>query len=444
MYRRIIYIIITLIVLTFSFNYSLDSTLASSDIDRKLKKLEQEEREIKQKTNEINRDKREINEKMDENKKEQMTVQEQLDAIEAELVVTRADIQSVTSNIRSTEKEINSLENEISQLNDEIEILKERIDERNELLKERLRSLQESGGKSRFLSVLLGAQNFTDFIMRTTAVNTIMDQDRSIMEEHEADQNALANKRVEVETKKSDVESKRDELEKERKTLEGLQAQLDEQKAEQSRLKKELEIEYAEMEDYKLSLEEENEILEAQALAIEKAKALAEKERTKQNNANSRSSSANKPIVVSSDDFVWPVPDFHNITSSYGYRPKFGRFHHGIDIGGSPARGANVVAVADGYTYSVETRCREGDKRCGGRYGNRVFITHNINGETYTTVYAHLDSVTVGNGQFVRKGQPIGTLGNTGDSTGPHLHFEIHKGKWNLSKTNALDPKSVF
>lgn len=419
MYRRIIYIIITLIVLTFSFNYSLDSTLASSDIDRKLKKLEQEEREIKQKTNEINRDKREINEKMDENKKEQMTVQEQLDAIEAELVVTRADIQSVTSNIRSTEKEINSLENEISQLNDEIEILKERIDERNELLKERLRSLQESGGKSRFLSVLLGAQNFTDFIMRTTAVNTIMDQDRSIMEEHEADQNALANKRVEVETKKSDVESKRDELEKERKTLEGLQAQLDEQKAEQSRLKKELEVEYAELEHAELTLEEEQELIAAEMAIIEKAKqvALEEKKKLEEQARQQQTASAGgqqtQNWTVSNSGFIRPVAG--RISSEYGWRfhpiHKENRFHNGIDIAGNNnfevmASNSGVVAFAG---------------RKGG-YGNTVMISHG----NVTTLYAHLSSISVSTGQIVSRGQVIGRVGSTGDSTGPHLHFEVH------------------
>src|SRR5699024_9398393 len=315
--------------------------------------------------------------------KEQMTVQEQLDAIEEELVVTRADIQSVTSNIRSTEKEINSLENEISQLNDEIEILKERIDERNELLKERLRSLQESGGKSRFLSVLLGAQNFTDFIMRTTAVNTIMDQDRSIMEEHEADQNALANKRVEVETKKSDIESKRDELEKERNTLEDLKAQLDEQKAEQSRLKKELEIEYAELEHAELTLEEEQELIAAEMAVIEKAKKLAqdEKQRMQQNNISTGSSDNRPNFTPGSSGFIRPVVG--EVTSSYGYRThpvtgERGKHHNGIDIGGN--NGKEVYASQSGVVAYAGTM---------GGYGNTVTISHG----KYTTLYAHLSSI---------------------------------------------------
>ncbi|MED4360541.1 M23 family metallopeptidase, partial [Geobacillus stearothermophilus] len=59
-------------------------------------------------------------------------------------------------------------------------------------------------------------------------------------------------------------------------------------------------------------------------------------------------------------------------------------------------------------------------------YGNVIFVSHVINGQTYTTVYAHLEARLVGEGQHVRKGQVIGYMGNTGNSTGPHLHFELH------------------
>ena len=67
-------------------------------------------------------------------------------------------------------------------------------------------------------------------------------------------------------------------------------------------------------------------------------------------------------------------------------------------------------------------------------------ISHSINGQTYTTVYAHLNSRSVGNMQTVSKGQVIGYMGNTGDSFGQHLHFELHRGGWNAAKSNAINP----
>ncbi len=67
-------------------------------------------------------------------------------------------------------------------------------------------------------------------------------------------------------------------------------------------------------------------------------------------------------------------------------------------------------------------------------------IAHSINGQTYTTVYAHLSSRSVGDGAVVSKGQQIGLMGNTGDSYGQHLHFELHRGPWNAAKSNAINP----
>ena len=75
-------------------------------------------------------------------------------------------------------------------------------------------------------------------------------------------------------------------------------------------------------------------------------------------------------------------------------------------------------------------------------YGEVVFIKHNINGVQYETVYAHMrsESRTVSEGQTVKQGAIIGYMGSTGDSTGQHLHFELHKGSWNVSKSDAVNP----
>jgi murein DD-endopeptidase MepM/ murein hydrolase activator NlpD len=106
------------------------------------------------------------------------------------------------------------------------------------------------------------------------------------------------------------------------------------------------------------------------------------------------------------------------ITSPYGSRK--GGFHYGVDIGNK--RGTTVVAAASGVVTKVVSGCAEGKTSCGGRYGNYVVVDH-PNGTS--TMYAHLNSVSVSVGASVSQGQKIGTLGNTGRSTGPHLHFEV-------------------
>jgi murein DD-endopeptidase MepM/ murein hydrolase activator NlpD len=112
-----------------------------------------------------------------------------------------------------------------------------------------------------------------------------------------------------------------------------------------------------------------------------------------------------------------PVPG--PVTSKYGSRR--GGFHYGVDLGG--ANGITpIVAAADGVVSKVVSVCVAGYKNCGGRYGNYVIIEHS-NGTS--TMYAHLYSVSVKLGQNVSRGGKIGVLGNTGRSTGPHLHFEV-------------------
>lgn len=114
-------------------------------------------------------------------------------------------------------------------------------------------------------------------------------------------------------------------------------------------------------------------------------------------------------------------------TSTFGMR--WGTMHYGIDIA-APGNVQVHAAAAGTVTRSYFS----------ASYGNVVFITHKLGGQTYTTVYAHLKSRAVQVGEVVSQGQYIGYMGNTGDSHGQHLHFELHKGEWNLQKTNAVDP----
>ena len=116
----------------------------------------------------------------------------------------------------------------------------------------------------------------------------------------------------------------------------------------------------------------------------------------------------------------WIKPVVATLTSPFrsARRPN----HAGVDW--AAARGTPVWASKAGTVTQVVSNCVEGNRSCGGRYGNHVFIDH---GGGYESRYAHLSTVSVSVGQSVSQGQEIGKLGNTGDSTGPHLHFEIRQ-----------------
>jgi len=120
----------------------------------------------------------------------------------------------------------------------------------------------------------------------------------------------------------------------------------------------------------------------------------------------------------------WPFPIAVPITDGYGYRldPCWGcsTWHKGVDF--TPGAGANIQAIADGVVATVIP------SHFG--LGNHVIINHEINGQLVQSLYAHMrdDSMRVTVGQAVKVGDIVGQVGTTGESTGPHLHFEIHIG----------------
>ncbi|HZK29422.1 MAG TPA: peptidoglycan DD-metalloendopeptidase family protein [Clostridia bacterium] len=115
--------------------------------------------------------------------------------------------------------------------------------------------------------------------------------------------------------------------------------------------------------------------------------------------------------------FVWPLPDAHYVTSVFGWRAKYGRFHYGTDVAASV--GTRIVAMADGVvTYAAWPR----GGTYSGEYGNLIVIDH---GNGYQTRYGHLSGFNCHIGQHVKAGQVVGYTGNTGRSSGPHLHFEV-------------------
>jgi murein DD-endopeptidase MepM/ murein hydrolase activator NlpD len=132
-------------------------------------------------------------------------------------------------------------------------------------------------------------------------------------------------------------------------------------------------------------------------------------------------------INPSAQGFVWPTPQLHTITSPYGYRSR--GFHTGMDISGSGASGKLVIAAKDG---TIETVAHS-----GSGYGNQIVINH---GNGVKTRYAHLysGSISVSPGDHVTAGQPIARVGSTGNSTGPHLHFEV------IINGNTQNPKNYL
>lgn len=401
---------------------------------------------------------------INEKETELNTNQSKVDEIRGQIQALDAKVKETNSNIAKVEKEIADTKNEVEELHKSIKALEKKIKERDLVLRDRVRALQVNGGSVNYLDVLLGANSFSDFIDRYSAVTTLVEADKKIMEEQAKDKEQL-------EVEKKLVEKKLKEQEVRKAELSNLKASLDTQKKEKDQLVKKLQTEQKKLNNEKASLETSYEethkmsekveqgIIEEQKRRAEEARkaeeerkriaAEEEKERqaaaqaaksaqSSQSSSSGKASSATPPPATpppAMSSGSWTRPAAGRITSTYGYRihPIHGtsRLHRGTDI--ANAVGTPIVAAGDGV---VSTATRHSS------LGNYIVVTHSIDGKIFTTVYAHLSSLGVSAGQHVSKGQVIGKMGSTGDSTGPHLHFEFHIGYFSWSGPSAVNPGS--
>ncbi|WP_372869217.1 murein hydrolase activator EnvC family protein [Planomicrobium okeanokoites] len=409
-----------------------------------LSDLKKEQQEAERKKSELNSN---INEKANAISENQST----LEKIVAQINELENKITETQDKINSVQAEIDQTIVEIDELKASIEELERKIAEREELLKERARAIQLSGGSVDYIDVLLGANSFVDFIDRFSAVNMLIEADRDIMREQAEDKKLLAEQQAEVEKKLAEQENRRAELEE-------LKSSLDSKKKEQAGLKADLEAEQKRLAKEKSALEKEHaeaigvsnalakKIADEQARLQEIARKAEEERKRKeaaeraaaQKAAASKQSSSSSVTTYSapvqnSGGFIRPAAG--RLSSNFGGRNigAGNENHLGVDIANSA--GTPIVAAAAGYVSYAGAM---------GTYGNVVMITHSINGQAYTTVYAHNSSLNVSVGQAVSQGQRIASMGSTGRSTGPHSHFEIHIGSWNGARSNAVNPMNYI
>lgn len=421
------------------------------DYEDKIEDLEKERKELEEKETEVEKNQSEVEGKMNKNLEDQDAAEEKLETIQEKVTNTEEKINNTEETIQVTKEKIDRLNDEMKELKKEIKELKKRIKKREKLLKDRLRTLQESGGNVPYISVLLGSKDFSELISRSSAVTSIMDQDESIVKEHMADKESLEKKKSSVADKKETIEEEKEEQEAQKSNLKELKSKLDDQKEEQEELKEELEDEYGEMEEYSMSLEDENKINDNRSDSLEKAKQQAQdeigkieeekkkkkKQEAQENNQNNDTrgnngggGSGNSTADSGGGNGIFAWPTSGSLSSGFGSRTSPGGIgstnHNGVDF--SASKGTAVTAPASGVVNFVKSGCTEGDHSCGGGYGNYIIVTHYIGGKSYDTLYAHLSNANVTTGQSVSKGETIGSVGHTGSSTGPHLHFEVHPG----------------
>ena len=340
-------------------------------------------------------------------------LEEQLADVEADQAeaqqrrqLLQAQLDAINNEIENIDKQIAYYDAEIAQKEAEQAEAEANEEAQYELFCQRVRAMEEEGTVS-YWSILFNSESFSELLDRLADIDAVMDYDNQVMDELIAIREEIIALRTQLETSRAEEQAARDQQ----------AAKQAEQQAKVAEAQELLDQINADVAEVNRQLDAESEAAaEIQAEIAQKQKQLEEQRR--QNNIT----------IDSETSYLWPLPGYYRLSSLFGYRihPITGKAHShtGIDI---PAPGNTPIlacksgqVVTSAYHYS---------------YGNYVVIDH---GNGNSTLYAHMSSRAVSEGDMVTQGQTIGYVGTTGSSTGNHLHLEVR------DNYTRVDPESKF
>ncbi|MBE6960885.1 MAG: peptidase M23 [Ruminococcaceae bacterium] len=296
----------------------------------------------------------------------------------------------VVNEIANTEELIANYEQLIAQRQEELSEAQGLEAEQYALFCRRVRNMEERGTIS-YWSVLFDSSSFSAMLSALDSIYEIMSSDQKVIDNLKATQADISQRKAELETNKAGAEQAR-------KDLVSKKADLTNQYAEAEALVYEIQNNQAEYKEVLAELDAEEERIRKEI--VEMSKKLAEQQAAD---------------AAKAGGYIWPT-DSRYITSTIGGRESPG------GIGSTNHKGTDIGRV--GYTSPIYAS-KAGTvivSQYSSSYGHYVVIAH---GSGNTTLYAHMSSRKVKVGDVVKQGQTIGISGSTGNSTGPHLHFEI-------------------
>lgn len=423
---------------------SLYASGSTDKIDRQLQQLQQQQKDAQAQKNAAEADK----------KKAQHYKNKTSQYLEQVL----ANIEVVGNKLTQVTMELSETEIALEQTQQELEAAQKRIAEREGLLDTRVRMMYTDGFVS-YLDVLMASADFGDFLGRADSIKRIIGQDHNILEEQKQDQELVVQKQAELKdqhakqtTLLAEVETHKKELDAKEQEKRQLIAQYDsdiEEAGEISEAQDAMLIEFAtkrsDLEREKREIEEARRRAAAEAAlrqAQEKARKAAEAQKLEEQrqaeaeaaraaaevessskssdysyqNDSSSSDSPSAPSSSGSGSMLTPV-DNYRMSSGFGTRvhPITGKIkkHTGVDL--AAPQGTDIHAAEDGVVTVAQW---------WNGYGNTVVIDH---GNGVWTLYGHIrdGGIKVSPGQTVKRGEKIAEVGSTGNSTGPHCHFEV-------------------
>lgn len=345
---------------------------------------------------------------IDSSRLEQENWQQVIEDVSAKLKQIQADLDAANARLQSIQTKQAEINAQIAQTQNEIVKMEAYLKTRQDVLNRRVRAIYMHG-QLNYLEVILGANSFSDFANRVELLKRVIRSDYNLI--------------LEIQKQKAAIEAKKAQLEEDKRQLDALAAEAEKtrqeiakKKAEQQKVldaAKSNKAAAAQMEqDLNAQLASVRNLIQQRLAAAEAARQAAQQQAASDDEGGGGGGSDDN-YVQGTGAMGWPCSG--PITSPFGYRthPIFGTtiFHAGIDIGvdyGTPIHAADSgVVVYSGWISG---------------YGNAVIIDH---GGSISTLYGHNQSLAVSEGQSVSKGSVIAYAGSTGNSTGPHCHFEV-------------------
>jgi len=377
------------------FSYVTPKNTSASELDQKQLELNRLQKEIDS-----------LGTQLKQKNSESDTLTNEISKMELQLKQTQIQLQK-------TEQEISKNELESQAIAEQIEIKKKELAEEEKTLDESLKLIYVEGDAP-FIETLFSSKSFSDALDRVESLSFVSQK--------------VQNTITEIELLKKDLESKQAELAQKKKDLEELKVEQTTQKQaiqDQMVAKGRLLAETKGQEDaYQAKMKAAKEDFSIMQAEIDRIKAITGGESYGGNLC---------PADAKAKGFAWPTAS-HSVSGGYyAYYYSPGKPHGAIDIGGSV--GTPIYASNDGVVADVVYQPNYNTYHRYLSYGMNVIVNH---GGGYFTLYAHLSAIRVSVGQHVSRGQVIANMGNTGNSSGPHLHFEI------LHNGSKLDPQCIL
>lgn len=323
-----------------------------------------------------------------------------------ELDTTLEDIQDKVTQLESL---VEQKKAEIQETQAQLEAAKVKEAEQYEAMKTRIRFMYEKGTTT-YVEILCSASSYGELLNKAEYINQLSTYDRNMLVSYQETKETIAAYETELEGEQQVLEEAKEKA-----------------AAEQANMVDLISVKQEQIEDFEADISNKEEVI------AQYEKELAEQTATiaameKAVAARKAASVSGNTLKYGGGAFAWPAPSYTKISSEYGNRLhpilNVQQFHNGVDM--AAPNGSPILAAYDGVVVAAAY---------SGAMGNYIMIDH---GSGLYTIYMHASSLQVSAGTSVAKGQTIGTVGSTGRSTGPHLHFSVRLNGSYVSPWNYL------